>query len=232
MIFRLPEDDTFFPDPLSIPEEEREDDGFYAIGGDLSTGRLIEAYSQGIFPWTAFRDLEVSPGEEKEDWNELRWYCPMQRFVIFPNEIHISHSMRTLLNKGKYQVSLDRCFEDVIDHCSKLRIEQFGAWLGPQMVEAYTRLHKKGYAHSVEVWENGDTLVGGLYGVELNGAFFGESMFSLVPSASKIALISLCQLYVEKGGKFIDCQFETPHLRSMGGRYISYEEYMHLLYEQ
>ena len=229
MIFRLAADDPRFPDPLLVPAEYREENGLYAIGGDLSPERLIEAYRQGIFPWTAFRRLDVKPGQRRRPWNELHWYCPLQRFVIFPQEVHVSHSMRTLMRKAVYQVSFDRCFEQVIGHCSQLRINESGAWLGPKMVEAYCRLHRMGVAHSVEVWKD-DELVGGLYGVCLLGGFFGESMFSLVPSASKLALISLCRLLQEQGGKFVDCQFETPHLKSMGGRYITYEAYMRLLY--
>lgn len=228
MIYRLP-DAPWFPDPLSIPADEREPDGFYAIGGDLSPRRLIEAYSQGIFPWTAFRDLEVKPGEEPQLHNLLRWYCPMQRFVIYPDEVHVSHSMRTLLNKRRYAVSIDKAFDEVIQHCAAPRIEEDGAWLGPQMIEAFKRMHKLGYAHSVEVWA-ADSLAGGLYGISINGAFFGESMFSIVPSGSKIALIALCRYMSANNGRFIDCQFETPHLRSMGGRYISYEQYMRELY--
>ncbi len=218
IVFLLDDDDKSFPDPLSVPMKDRLPDGLFAVGGDLSPERLVEAYSQGIFPWAAFR------------LNELHWYCPMERFVIFPEEIHVSHSMRTLLNKGKYTVTMDTCFRDVINHCSQLRIEEEGAWLGPQMVEAYAKLHDRGVTHSVEVWDMYGRLAGGLYGVYLNGGFFGESMFSLVPSASKIALIHLAEYLKEHGGKLIDCQFETPHLKSMGGRHISYEEYMDILW--
>lgn len=218
MIFRLPDDDVWFPDPLSIPPKYREADGCIAIGGDLRPMRLIEAYSQGIFPWSDFRS------------SRRLWYCPMRRFVIFPNEVHVSHSMRTLINKGKYRVTFDRDFEGVIYNCGSKRIHQPGAWLGPEMMMAYTQLYSLGYAHSVEVWD-ADLLVGGLYGVALNKVFFGESMFSNVASASKLALISLCRHMAAKSMSFIDCQFETPHLRSMGGRYISYEEYMELLWE-
>ncbi len=149
----------------------------------------------------------------------------MQRFVIFPDKIHISHSMRTLINKNKYQVSVDRAFKDVIHKCGELRIDMQGAWLGPDMEEAYIRLHDQGFARSVEVWE-GEELVGGLYGVCIGRCFFGESMFSLVPSGSKLALIYLAKVMLEVGGVMIDCQFETPHLKSMGGEYISYDEYM------
>lgn len=147
------------------------------------------------------------------------------RFVIFPDEIHISHSMRTLINKGKYEVTFNEAFEDVIKACGELRMEQEGAWLGKKMTAAYTHLHEQGFAASVEVWEE-EQLVGGLYGVTLGRCFFGESMFSLVPNASKLALIHLAQFFQKHGGVMIDCQFETPHLKSMGGRYISYDEYM------
>jgi leucyl/phenylalanyl-tRNA--protein transferase len=158
----------------------------------------------------------------------------MQRFVIFPEEIHVSHSMRTLMNKDRYRMSINEDFEGVINNCSELRIEENGAWLGPAMIEAYTELHRQGFAASVEVWEKPgegteERLVGGLYGVTIGRAFFGESMFSLVPSASKLALIHLAQTMKKTGGRIIDCQFHTPHLESMGGRYISYEEYMQII---
>ena len=211
MIFQL-DDSLTFPDP-----HYGEEDGLLAVGGDLSVDRLLLAYSNGIFPWYSFRDCD-----------EVVWYCPLQRFVIFPNEIHISHSMRTLLNKDKYQTSINLAFEKVIRQCSQLRIQEHGAWLGEDMIRAYTELHRQGFAASVEVWED-ERLVGGLYGVNIGKAFFGESMFSLVPSASKIALIHLAQTLEDNGGTLIDCQFETDHLRSMGGRFISYEEYMDIL---
>lgn len=210
MVFQLT-DEISFPDPhLGDP------DGLLAVGGDLSVDRLLLAYSNGIFPWYAFRS------------GMIQWWCPMDRFVIFPQEIHISHSMRTLMNKGCYRVSFNEAFEEVIRQCGQLRIEEEGAWLGPEMMEAYTRLHEQNLTASVEVWQD-DRLVGGLYGVCIGRCFFGESMFSLVPSASKLALIRLAQFLDEHGGILIDCQFETPHLKSMGGRYISYEEYMDLL---
>lgn len=210
MVFQLT-DEIGFPDPkLGDP------DGLLAMGGDLSVDRLLLAYSYGIFPWYAFRD------------GMIQWWCPMDRFVIFPNEIHISHSMRNLMNKGCYRVSFNEAFEEVIHHCGELRMQEEGAWLGPEMMEAYTRLFEQNLAASVEVWE-GDRLVGGLYGVCIGKCFFGESMFSLVPSASKLALIRLAQFLDSHGGTLIDCQFETPHLKSMGGRHISYEEYMALL---
>ena len=212
--------ELWFPDPHLA-----DDDGCLAVGGDLSIDRLLLAYQHGIFPWFSFRDND-----------EPVWYCPHERFVIFPNEIHISHSLRTLLNKKKYTFSLNENFEGVIHNCSKLRYEEEGAWLGEDIINAYTELHHQGFAASVEVWEKdendserGKRLVGGLYGVNIGSAFFGESMFSLVPSGSKLALIYLAKTMQELDGSIIDCQLKTAHLESMGGRYISYDEYMRLI---
>jgi leucyl/phenylalanyl-tRNA--protein transferase len=210
MVFRL-DDELWFPDPHLA-----DDDGCLAVGGDLSVDRLLLAYQHGIFPWYAFRH------------DEPIWYCPKKRFVIFPDEIHISHSMRTLMRKNIYTVTFNKDFEGVIANCGGLRIDEEYAWLGPDMTAAYTELHNQGFALSVEVWEK-ERFVGGLYGVNIGSAFFGESMFSLVPSASKLALISLAQIMQECGGSLIDCQFETPHLKSMGGRYIDYDEYMEII---
>lgn len=212
MIYQL-SDRIAFPDP-----RRGEPDGLFAVGGDLSIDRLLLAYSNGIFPWYSFRD------------EEIMWWCPMQRFVIFPDEIHVSHSMRTLINKNKYRLSINEDFEGVIENCSSMRINEEGAWLGEDMKRAYTELFHQGFAASVEVWD-GERLVGGLYGVNIGRAFFGESMFSLVPSASKLALIYLARLFSKNGGLIIDCQLETPHLKSMGGRFISYDEYMEILSE-
>jgi leucyl/phenylalanyl-tRNA--protein transferase len=208
------DDELWFPNP-----RWGEDDGLVAIGGDLSVDRLLLAYSNGFFPWYAYQ-MESQP----------HWYCPLDRYVIFPSEIHISHSMRQLLRQQKYEVTVNRDFEGVIRGCSTAqgRNEEGGAWLGPDIIKAYTELHRLGYAVSIEVWE-GQRLVGGLYGVTLLKAFFGESMFSLVPNASKLALINLAKAMEAAGGHFIDCQFETPLFVSMGGRHISYEQYMNLL---
>ena len=207
MVFRLTKK-LAFPDP-----HYGDEDGLLAVGGDLSIDRLILAYSNGIFPWYAFRE------------NQIQWWCPMDRFVIFPDEIHISHSMRTLITKGKYRLTFNQAFREVIQTCGNLRIDMEGAWLGKDMMDAYTRLHEQGFAASVEVWDK-ERLIGGLYGVTLGRCFFGESMFSLVSDASKLALIHLAATFRSLGGVMIDCQFETPHLLSMGGRHISYEEYM------
>lgn len=212
MVFRL-DKKLWFPDPRLA-----DDDGTLAVGGDLSVDRLLLAYSNGIFPWYAFRHSE-----------EPIWCCPSQRFVIFPGEIHVSHSMRTLMNKGTYHVTFNESFEEVIGQCSRLREEEEYAWLGKDMVEAYTELYRQGFAVSVETRDTQGKLVGGLYGVAIGRAFFGESMFSLVPSGSKLALIALARLMHERGGLLIDCQFETSHLRSMGGRFIGYDEYMKII---
>ena len=208
------DNDLWFPDP-----HLGEEDGLVAIGGDLSIDRLLLAYSNGFFPWFSFRDQE-----------EPLWFCPLQRFVIFPNEIHVSHSMKQLLKKNPYQITINKDFEGVMRGCATAqnRNELEGAWLGPNIIKAYTEIYRQGFAASVEVWE-GSQLVGGLYGVTLGRAFFGESMFSLVPNASKLALIFLARMLEAHGGRVIDCQFETPHLRTMGGRFIPYEEYMKII---
>lgn len=228
-----------FPDP-----RQGDEDGLFAVGGDLSPERLQLAYSYGIFPWYAFRAEDTC--EELIDPETgrpyIQWWCPMQRFVIFPSEVHISHSMRQEIKKldsGQIRVTFNQAFEAVIDQCGTLREEGRGAWLGDDMKHAYIELYQRGMASSVEVWERdtlpeGDIvgeyrLVGGLYGVTLGNGFFGESMFSLRPSASKIALVTLARVLSAHGIGLIDCQFETPHLKTMGGRYIDYDEYLKII---
>ena len=213
MVFRL-DKELWFPNPRL-----GEDDGLIAVGGDLSVDRLLLAYSHGFFPWYSYRMHK-----------EPVWYCPMDRFVIFPDEIHISHSMRTLLNKGIYTVTFNKDFDSVIRGCSEAnaRNKEDGAWLGEDIIHAYTELNRQGFACSVEVWKEGE-LAGGLYGVCIGCCFFGESMFSLEPSTSKVALIHLASQLKQFNNTLIDCQFETPHLKSMGGRHITYDEYMDIL---
>lgn len=228
MIYQL-DDEIWFPDP-----HKGEDDGLFAIGGDLSIDRLLLAYSNGIFPWYAFRK-EDNDGMPEDFFDEngepyIRWYCPMERFVIFPKEIHISHSMRQMIRRGDYMVTMGEAFERVIRHCSDLRIDMEGAWLGEHIIKAYTELHNQGFAQSVEVWNREGELIGGLYGVVIGKAFIGESMFSLAPNGSKLALIHLAQYMAENNCTIIDCQLETPHLKSMGGRYISYDEYRDIIH--
>ena len=220
-VWLLDEDAIWFPNPFFGDE-----DGMVATGGDLSAERLIVAYEHGFFPWFA---CEIN-GEKQP----INWYCPLNRFVIFPKDIHISHSMRHLMKNNKYEVTFNKDFEGVIRGCSEVngRNQKDGAWLGEDMIEAYQRLHDMKRAMSVEVWEReehgdgGRRLVGGLYGVMSGVVFCGESMFSRVPNASKLALIKLAETLSHIDGSLIDCQFETPHLKSMGGRYISYEVYL------
>lgn len=215
MLFRLLDDKpNIFPDP-----HFGEEDGLIAIGGDLSPERLITAYNNGIFPWYGYKENE-----------DIMWWCPLDRFVIFPEEIHISHSMRQLIKKDTYETTINQAFEKVIENCSKAdkRNEQVGAWLGDDMINAYKKMYELGLAASLEVWDKDGNLVGGLYGININNNFFGESMFSLVPNASKLALIYLAEQLKPFGG-IIDCQFETAHLLSMGGRHITYDEYMKYL---
>ena len=215
MLFRLLDDKpNIFPDP-----HFGEEDGLIAIGGDLSPERLIAAYNNGIFPWYGYKESK-----------EIMWWCPLDRFVIFPEEIHISHSMRQLIKKGTYETTINQAFEKVIENCSKTdkRNEQVGAWLGDDMINAYKKMYELGLAASIEVWDTDSNLVGGLYGININNNFFGESMFSLVPNASKLALIYLAEQLKPFNG-IIDCQFETAHLLSMGGRHITYDEYMKYL---
>lgn len=207
MIFRLDER-LIFPKP-----DLAETDGLLAVGGDLSTERLLLAYQNGIFPWYS-------------DDTPILWYSPHERFVLFPDELKVSKSMRQVLRSGKLRVTVDTCFNDVITACSTAPREgQDGTWIVPDMIAAYNRLHAQGYAHSIEVWQEND-LVGGLYGIHVGDVFCGESMFSRVSNASKTALIYLCNtgLY-----KLIDCQVHTGHLESMGARMISREQYMDVL---
>jgi leucyl/phenylalanyl-tRNA--protein transferase len=207
MIFRL-DDRLLFPDPALA-----EPDGLLAIGGDLSITRLLLAYQNGIFPWYS-------------DDEPILWYSPHERFVLYPQQLKVSKSMKQVLRSGMFTVTQNQCFNEVVNACSSVPREgQDGTWITDDMKAAYARLHANGYAHSVEVWQNNE-LVGGLYGVAAGTVFCGESMFSLVSNASKTALISLCNT-----GKYqlIDCQVYTDHLASMGAMMISREEYIGIL---
>lgn len=209
MIFQL-DRCTDFPDPRYGNE-----DGFYAVDGEVTPERLAAAYPLGIFPYFAFR------------YRPVIWWAPQERFVIFPEEVHVSHSMRNLMNKKRFHCTINEAFPEVIASCADTddRIDEDNAWLGPELLDTWMELHDMGHAKSVEVWE-GEDLVGGLYGFVCGQAFIGDSMFSLEPSASKLALIHLARYMQAQGGGIIDCQLETPHLKSMGGRYISYDEYL------
>ena len=209
-VFRINEEEISFPDPTLA-----RDDGLLAVGGDLCVERLLLAYSHGIFPW-------YNPCEE------ILWWCPKERFVIFPGEIHISRSMKKYMRKHEFRVVLNRDFADTMHRCRLKREFNEGKWISDEMEEAYHHLHEQGFAVSVEVFED-DELAGGFYGVCMGRCFFGESMFSEKENGSKTALIAFARLLEQQGFLFIDCQFHTEHLESMGGRYISWEEYDRLL---
>ncbi len=195
--FWLDKHDTPFPD---IGLALKNPNGLIGIGGDLSTKRLLKAYSQGIFPWYS-------------DEEPILWYSPDPRMVITPEVFHLSKSLNKIILSKKFEVRMNTAFIDVITHCQKInRPGQSGTWIGDDMLRAYCELHDSGYAHSYEVYEK-DKLVGGLYGVALGQVFFGESMFSLVSNASKVAFAYLLQ---KSYYRLIDCQVENPHLESLG----------------
>ena len=211
-VYRLNKGEITFPNPMYARR-----DGLLAVGGDLSVERLLLAYTHGIFPW-------YDPGEE------ILWWCPRERFVIFPGEIHISHSMRKYWKKHKLRLVLNRDFADTMHRCRAKREFREGTWISVEMEAAYNRLFQAGYAVSVEVSEDGE-LAGGLYGVSIGRCFFGESMFSERENGSKAALIAFARLLERSRFLFMDCQFHTEHLESMGGRYIPWEEYDRMLEE-
>lgn len=191
-------------------------DGLLAVGGDLSEKRILLAYRSGIFPWYGRED-------------PILWWSPDPRLVLFPSEIKISKSLKKTIKKGKFRITMDRDFEGVIHACAQVRLNKGEeTWLGGEMIRAYTRLHKSGYAHSVEAWCDG-RLVGGLYGLSLGRTFFGESMFSCENDASKVAFAALAGFAEERSFDMIDCQVSSPHLKRLGAREISREEYLKIL---
>ena len=207
-LFALNQDNIAFPDPSFS-----EPDGLLAIGGDLSTARLLEAYRLGIFPW-------YNPGEE------ILWWSLNPRFVLFPDELKVAKSMRPYFNQKKFTVSFDTCFETVMRASQRqIRNGQNGSWISEDLIASYTKLHEMGYGHSVEVWK-GDELVGGLYGLSMGKMFFGESMFSKMPNASKFGFITLVQKLQSLGFNLIDCQQETRHLTSLGARTIPRKDFL------
>src|SRR6056297_100513 len=206
-IFRL-SDRVSFPPPHFAGRE-----GLLAVGGDLSTERLLLAYQMGIFPWFS-------------DCDPILWWSPDPRLVLYPSHIHVPKRLRRTIRQGRFTVSSDTAFKRVIERCARIRIESGeGTWITDAMIKAYCRLFDAGYAHSVETWQNG-ALVGGLYGVSLGGCFFGESMFSELGNASKVALVSLCVFLRENGFDMIDCQLTTEHLLWMGGEEISRSDFL------
>lgn len=210
-VFLLP-DAINFPDPeLASP------DGLLAIGGDLSSDRLILAYKSGIFPW----------------YNELPilWWCPPKRPLIFPRLFKLSRSLYKTLKKNTFNVTFDEDFKGVIEGCATAkRKNSFGTWINENMKEAYIKLHNLGFTHSVEVWYN-NNLVGGLYGVTIGKAFFGESMFSLISNSSKVALACLIEFLIKKDFYFIDCQITNEHLLRMGAIEIPRNVFLKILNE-
>lgn len=200
------------------PVEEADKEGLLAIGGDLSTERLLLAYRKGIFPWFS------------EDEPPM-WWSPDPRFVLFPSELKVSKSMLQLLRKDYFRFTVNEDFSSVIRNCQKTaRPGQDGTWITKDIVDAYTHLHHLGYAHSAEAWK-GDQLVGGLYGIRMGNVFFGESMFSLESNASKFAFIKFIQQLQHEGAVIVDCQVYTSHLESLGARMIQRKKFIKILEE-
>lgn len=197
------------------PVELAEPDGLLAVGGDLSTERLVLAYRSGIFPWY--------------EGEHILWWCPDPRFVLFPHELIVSKSMKGVIKKNTFTFTTNHAFAEVITNCKRIaRKDQNSTWITDEVRNAYIDLHKKGIAHSAEAWQDGK-LVGGLYGVRLGKVFFGESMFSHVSNASKFAFISYVQQLVKEDVLLIDCQVYTEHLESLGAKMISRKEFIKLI---
>ena len=200
--------DIAFPSPNLTSE-----DGLLAVGGDLDQRRLLLAYSMGIFPWYA----EAEP---------ILWWSPDPRLVLYPEELRISTSLKKAIKKDLFRITVDQAFEQVITACAKIRREKDeGTWIVQDMIEAYCKLHESGFAHSVEAWQD-DTLAGGLYGVSLGKCFFGESMFTTITNASKVAFVALVKYLKSLSFDLIDCQVKTEHLISFGAREIPRERFL------
>ena len=206
-------DKLYFP-----PVEEASYEGVLAVGGDLSTERLLLAYRSGIFPW--FQDSEP-----------ILWWSPPQRMVVVPSLYKVSKSLRNILNQNKFQITFNQNFKEVITNCQQIeRDGQFETWINNDMLQAYTKLHEMGYAKSVEVWQNNE-LVGGLYGIDLGHVFCGESMFSKESNASKVAFVSLVKFLNENDYLLLDCQLHNDHLEKLGAFEISRETFIKVLKE-
>ena len=204
-------DSEFPPVELAL----REPDGLLAVGGDLSVARLLNAYRHGIFPWYSADQ-------------PILWWSPDPRLVLYPSHVNIHRSLAKTLRRNIFSVRFDMAFSQVIEACAAPRRDADGTWISDDMQQAYARLHDAGYAHSIECWQ-GNELVGGLYGIALGKVFFGESMFSLKADASKVALVYLCAHLQAWHYSIIDCQVETPHLRSMGAVTIPRQEFVAIL---
>lgn len=203
-----------FPDPLELEDDE----DIVGVGGNLSPGILFSAYYQGLFPWY--------------DEKPILWWSLNPRLILIPGNIKVTKSMKKLFKKGMYKVTLDRAFDEVIERCSQIkRTHEDGTWITDEIIEAYTKLHKEGFAHSVEVWNMNNELVGGLYGVSIGSFFAGESMFASESNSSKYGIITLSIFLEQKGFKFIDCQQETEHLKSLGAETVNRKDFYKLLNE-
>ena len=206
-----------FPDPRNLKGSAPED-GIVAVGGDLHPKTLIQAYSQGIFPWP----VESS---DESGWL-LPWFCPARRAILEFDRLHVPRSLERALKKTKLHFTLDQRFESVIEACARIkRPGQPGTWITAEMFQAYLKLHHLGHAHSVEAWD-GTRLVGGVYGVAVKGVFAGESMFHLSPNASKLALLFLIEHLRSRKASWIDIQVLTPHLEALGAREISRDAFL------
>jgi len=214
MLYLLDPTDPQAPFP-DVETAEREPDGLLAVGGDLSVTRLLNAYRRGIFPWFG-------------DGDPILWWSPDPRTALFPERLRVSRSLRKTLRKGLFGATIDRDFDAVINACAQPRAESGGTWLVPEMIAAYRMLHLRGLAHSVEVWRDG-MLAGGLYGVAIGRVFFGESMFTRVSDASKVALVHLCRTLLERGFRLIDCQVLTGHLIRMGAVQVGRTDFIRML---
>jgi leucyl/phenylalanyl-tRNA--protein transferase len=208
-VFALDEELIFPPVHLAEP------DGLLAIGGDLSSERLLLAYRHGIFPWYSEEDI--------------LWWCPDPRFILFPDELKVNSATQTLLNENFFDFTVDTAFREVVQQCKKIkRADQQGTWITDEVEHAYGKMHDLGYAHSAEVWKAGE-LVGGLYGIKLGKVFFGESMFSKVSNASRYAFTKYVRVLKSEGIELIDCQVYTKYLESMGAKMIERNEFISLL---
>ena len=204
-------EENFFP-----PVEMADEDGMLAIGGDLSTQRLLLAYKKGIFPWY---------GKDEP----ICWWCPNPRFVLLPANLKISKSMQTILNNGSFRFTINKAFDKVITNCKTIkRKHEDSTWIQQEIIDAYTKLHKLGFAISAEAWKKGE-LVGGLYGILLGNIFFGESMFSKESNASKFAFVNFVRHLQKQNIKLIDCQIYTAHLESLGAKMMDRKLFCEIL---
>jgi len=209
-VFRLTKELLFPPPALA------EEDGLLAVGGDLSKDRILLAYSRGIFPWYS-------------DGSPILWWSPDPRLVLIPGELKVSRSLSQVIKKGVFNVTMDTAFERVIRNCAEInRKGQQGTWITEEMIKAYISLHSAGYAHSIETWDSGE-LVGGLYGIALGKAFFGESMFAIKSNASKVAFVTLVEYLKKLDFSFVDCQVATEHLKSLGAKEVDRKKFLQML---